>query len=154
MRKKKLIDGSLPDKLSDLLWLAISDLRACAGDDNYRIAMCNWHVSFSDACYVCMAGSIMANSLQCDIQRNFAPDNFTLDTRAKLYAVNCMRKGNFSYCLPHRINTTDKMKLMQVELLYSKMCFLFWHYPHTEHRQDQWFTAWGKIITEMKRLKL
>lgn len=56
----------LPDKLSDLLELAVRDVTKCEAEPKrFRLDMGNWHKPDAGrgVCVVCMAGSIMAQTL-------------------------------------------------------------------------------------------
>ena len=54
--------ATLPDKPSELIRLALSDLEKCEGDSRYEVDMNEWHVPTQKGhvCYVCLAGSVMA----------------------------------------------------------------------------------------------
>lgn len=57
---------NLPDKPSELLILAMTDLEACENDPNYRINMDHW-CNYEDTnngrvCEVCLAGAFLAKS--------------------------------------------------------------------------------------------
>lgn len=93
-----------PDKLSDLIRLALGDLRKCEESPNYRINMIYWHLNIPDEsrCIVCLAGSVMAQTLQFQTSETFnalihqAYDG--LDSTAHrwvagMYALNAARQG-------------------------------------------------------------
>jgi len=55
----------LPDSVGDLIRLAIKDLETCEANPEYEIDMKDWHHydEGTNKCYVCLAGSVMAQSL-------------------------------------------------------------------------------------------
>ena len=55
---------NLPEKMSDLLELAISDLKKCENDPKYEIGMRYWHTFTNPVCLVCLAGSVLAKTLE------------------------------------------------------------------------------------------
>lgn len=56
--------NTLPDKPSELIRLALSDLKKCEEDDRYGINMGVWmKVTGDGECLVCLAGSVMAQTL-------------------------------------------------------------------------------------------
>lgn len=56
--------NKLPNKLSDLLELAIKDLKSCEADPKFVIDMLNWCKETSDGtCGICLAGAVMVRSL-------------------------------------------------------------------------------------------
>lgn len=85
----KLLSGSelLSDKLSDLLELALSDLEFCENDSRYVIDMQQWLV---DGCRVCLAGAVMAKTLNMD----HVISVFDLDDCGKFLAINDARVGD------------------------------------------------------------
>lgn len=85
----------LPNKLSDLLVIALADLKACEEDDNYTIYMRDWHKPNDiGQCEVCMAGAVMAKTLGTakDVRHEPFQDLFT-PNRPKLMAINDVRLG-------------------------------------------------------------
>ena len=59
---------TLPTKPSELIRVALRDLRACEDDDGYVVHMCRWHWPTTDnrgrkVCSVCLAGAVMAQTL-------------------------------------------------------------------------------------------
>lgn len=56
----------LPDKLSELLEVALTDLKKCERSTKYRVSMLHWHtpVPEGNACWVCLAGSVMAKEFK------------------------------------------------------------------------------------------
>ena len=99
----------LPDAPHELVLLAISDLEKVSGDDRYVVCMGRWHSPVSDVehlkdnsentqCAVCFAGSVMAKTLNVDIDRDvkslskvFKKDT---DTVNKLMALDFIRMGD------------------------------------------------------------
>lgn len=65
---KNLHKGKLPDKLSDLLELALDDLAKTERLPRYVIDMATWHAPmlFSEQCAVCLAGCVLARTVGLD----------------------------------------------------------------------------------------
>lgn len=61
--KPKKLKSILPTKPSALLRLALEDLEAVEADKKYKVAMGKWHEP-NGACKVCLAGSVLAKTLQ------------------------------------------------------------------------------------------
>lgn len=93
----------LPDKPSELIRLALSDLRKCEGDPNYEIRMEEWHRPGTDGetCWVCLAGSVMAKSLNAERDCFLYPTDFGTEGWKKLQALNSFRNGNLVYGLQY-----------------------------------------------------
>lgn len=82
----------LPDKLSDLLDLAVTDAERAEADPRYELRMGTWHRPSGSKCLVCMAGAVMAFTLDADPARHLEPDGQNM---TKLWAIDSMREGNF-----------------------------------------------------------
>jgi len=83
----------LPDKPSDLIELALADLIKCERSPKYEIDMSFWHAA-NGICTVCLAGSVMAQSLGVSYNKNSLPSYFESDEKSKLRALDCLRNGN------------------------------------------------------------
>jgi hypothetical protein len=85
----------LPDKLSELIRVALADLRKVEADPRYIVNMANWHVAREGRCEVCLAGAVMAGTLGVDPQRTASPFEFCDDElENKLDALDWVRMGN------------------------------------------------------------
>lgn len=95
MKTKKL-----PKKASDLILLALEDLRKVERSTKYEVDMGSWH-SPNGKCAVCFAGSVMAYSLNANIKRTYEPDNFDEYTENRLFAIDAFREGYINTGLKH-----------------------------------------------------
>ena len=89
----------LPRKPSALIKLALNDLSKVERSKKYKVLMSMWHVpTLDDACFVCLAGSVMAKTLKLDSAKEIDKDNFSdsfsESITNKLLAINDMREGN------------------------------------------------------------
>lgn len=86
----------LPCALSELLHTAIADARSLS-PDTYVPCSSQWHfASTLGTCQVCLAGSLIAGSLNNSPRFNAEPDMFSDDTDDKLRAVDAMRQGEWT----------------------------------------------------------
>lgn len=85
----------LPDKRSELLKLALSNLELIEEDPFYEVKMAIWHDrNFeNEKCQVCFAGSVMAKTLDAPFREYVCPDTFNYETMAKLYWLDRVRTG-------------------------------------------------------------
>lgn len=84
----------LPDKPSELIRLAVADLKRSEADPCYRIEFGTWHdVTPSKICVVCLAGAVMAFSLDVPQLTTTSPQHFRPDIRAKLSALDWGRRS-------------------------------------------------------------
>jgi len=86
----------LPDKPSELIRLALSDLRKCEKDSSYEVVMNEWHTPsrYRPICSVCLAGAVIAQSFHRAKTEYTIPANFSEEK--KLLALNEFRKGYIS----------------------------------------------------------
>ena len=85
---------SLPDNLVDLIEVAINDMKAVKADTNYSFNVNYWHMSCQSKCVVCVAGAIMAKSLNSDPNISVQPSDFYDDSiYHKLTLINFIREG-------------------------------------------------------------
>ncbi len=83
---------NLPDKPSELIRLALNDLALCAADPNYSIEMYEWHKPRDDGvCQVCLAGAVMAKSLNARPTAELYPHHFP--DRQKIKALDDFHDG-------------------------------------------------------------
>ncbi len=95
----------LPEKLSDLIDLALADLRKVEKDDRYAVDMATWHeppgASLDEEatrCHVCFAGAVMAGTLGTMPNVVVLPSDFTSmgddpHTARRLLALDSVRNG-------------------------------------------------------------
>ncbi len=91
---------ALPEKLSDLLLETLDDLDAAENDDGIVIDMDKWHEVSDDACTICLAGCKMRGMGVSDKEK-WGPERFDDATRGRLYALDCLRTGNFAVAFMH-----------------------------------------------------
>lgn len=101
---------TLPDKASELIRLAIDDLEKTEKDDRYKINMTRWHVpDYEDykVCSVCLAGAVMAQSLDANPYEWVSPSVYQIDVALKLKALNYLRYM-VGYCLEDGLALLDQ----------------------------------------------
>ena len=101
----------LPNKLSDLLEVALEDLGKCEKDERYFIDMGDWHEPFHGGrCSVCMTGAVMAKSLDVRSSIQAYPSSFDVDTMNKLLAINDIVFGSIWKAIKLMNPTTDRLQ--------------------------------------------
>ena len=89
-------ENRLPDKLSDLVTLALDDADKL-NRKFYTAASGRWHlpVGFhaNPGCDLCLAGMVIAWTLEGAPATNFHPEDFKSGTRGKLLALDAFRNG-------------------------------------------------------------
>lgn len=86
----------LPNKQSELLRLAIADARKCQADPNYILTMVQWHAKIGEHCHVCLAGAVVAKTLNSASYLCRCPGDFDPDTNEKLKIIDYLRRGIWS----------------------------------------------------------
>lgn len=114
-------DAVLPDALSDLVYLAISDYAALDRGKYYAFSD-QWHgfchVRLRERyCGVCLAGAVIANTFEGAIELRYGPTDFSYDNQDKLFALNAFRLGNMRDALALMGIEREDMTLEQIELL-------------------------------------
>jgi hypothetical protein len=105
---------ALPDKPSELILLALSDLEACEKDPNYKIDMYSWHSpTYGKICLVCLAGSVMAQTLKAYSFQNLLPHDFSEEIAKKLTALNLFREGDVARGL-RELNIMKKFRFRKI----------------------------------------
>lgn len=104
-----LLDSSLPDKPSELLRVALTDLQKGEEDPDFEVHMGVWLVQirqlFPSRCRGCMAGAVMRYSLGIMPEASYESTPLTVDRvtargfSAKLLAINSFRIGRIHEAL-------------------------------------------------------
>lgn len=102
------ISAPPPERLSDLIRLAVHDIKLVADDKRYEIDMEFFHFkpSAEPVCYVCFAGAVMAKTLQFDLDDRLphlfsavAPDPNASAWCDAIEALDAARCGSISNAL-------------------------------------------------------
>ena len=89
-----MTEDTLPNKPSDLIIVALADLEKVEANPNYVIQMDTWHMPSDDGrCVVCLAGSVIASTLNHDRFKTGHPGDFSGAIPDKLDALNDFRSG-------------------------------------------------------------
>lgn len=87
---------TLPDKLHELLALALADFDIISKTPGYEVDMSSWHEADSNTgkCAVCLAGAVMANTLK--VQKHISMsinDVYDSNLATKLRTLDSLRGG-------------------------------------------------------------
>ncbi len=84
----------LPSKPSELILLALKDLRAVEKSKKYVVEMGEWHTpDYRDGkCAVCLAGAVMAKTLKVSVHDDMLPYRMGINDD-KLRALDYFREG-------------------------------------------------------------
>lgn len=87
-------------KPSNLIKLALKDLRKCEKDPRYVVNMNAWHwPNRKRKCEICLAGAIMSQTKGCPIKQDTTPVDFGKVWEERFEAVDCFRIGEIRYGL-------------------------------------------------------
>lgn len=84
---------NLPNVPSELIRLAIADMKLCEADPRYKIELGEWHTPSADVCLVCCGGAVMAKSLDAPIHLEQTPSSFG-EYQRHLTALDNFRWGD------------------------------------------------------------
>lgn len=84
----------LPNKLSELIRVALADLELVEGDPRYQVHMQRWHrpMFSKNICQVCLAGSVMAKTFEAPADEFKTYGDYT--EGYKLLALDFVRSGH------------------------------------------------------------
>jgi hypothetical protein len=108
-QEKEVTVTTLPDKPSELIRLALKDLREVEAMPHYKVDMGYWHgiPTGEKECLVCLAGAVMARHLGANPALPYFPDNYSTDLQEKLHALNSLRQGYVYSGCKHLDCSTD-----------------------------------------------
>lgn len=92
--------NGLPDKPSELIRVALRDLRRVEDNPNYKVDMMVWHCPDGNdgVCRVCLAGAVMAG-LGAPSDEPLSPYGFPAKTVQALCSLNRFRQGRIHHAL-------------------------------------------------------
>jgi hypothetical protein len=86
--------------MSELLTIALNDLEKVEKDPIYQVRMDVWHQGigrYGDQCAVCLAGAVLAKTLEVDPSLNASPGRMgSVDNVDQLLAIDKLRSGGVS----------------------------------------------------------
>ena len=135
---------TLPDNLVDLIDVALKDMKAVKADPKYCFDVSRWHKpSPHSVCYVCVAGAVMAKSLNCHTNENLCPHDFELQDSRKLFLLDRIRQG-------HAYNA--KLIMSQLGWDSGLLKEFFVKAPDSILRQLEYgkTTAWETLLCHLK----
>ena len=136
--------------LSELLTVVVADLKAVLSNPKYKLNVKVWHGKEydSDVCSVCVAGSVMAGTLQSEADLDLSPPCFDRPTTDRLLLINQIRRAPSFYPLTSDYNATFEKSVStdQIDTLFAGIS-----YPLLEEGSlDQW----ERLAENAKRLRL
>ena len=106
---------TLPNIPSELLSIALEDLKLCEKDPDYKIEMNAWHnwESRKKVCYVCLAGAFLAKSHAFPKNQTFNYTNIgnNRELDRQIHSLNMFRCGFIGAGLSF-LNIVDKKGIM------------------------------------------
>lgn len=97
-----------------LIGVAIKDFAKILKDDRYVVDMAEWHDYYSttEKCHVCMAGAVMAGTLEMDCNMSITPG--CTSSNNKLLLINewrCGYAGSIQLMCAHWLNWEDIIQI-------------------------------------------
>lgn len=134
----------LPKKLSSLAKIAIGDLVKAERSSRYQIVMDTWHSPAIGRCSVCLAGSVIAFSLDKQPDRRYLPED--TDFPNQLYALDKLRKGHVADALENM----GRLTLNNLDDAYELSRTM----PTYEDNPGKFKRAFRKLIKDMEAVGL
>lgn len=133
--------SKLPDTLHELLEVAIRDLKAVDKSEDYEIDMTVWYHT-NDKCKVCMAGAVMAKTL------NFGPESFDLgdiwdEEGEKFMIIDDLRLCNIEISYNRLYN--EQLSFQMKQEIRTFQASLHSHLGFGENNRDHFFEQLDEI---------
>lgn len=142
--------NALPDKLSDLIELALNDLAEVERDPRYSVEMWDWHEKKEDYCSVCLAGAVMAKTLGVPYGKTSFPDYFANEKIERaLNAIDRVRIGFVGSAL-HWLNSEMNEDL--VSRMNRKFRIRLGQFQPYSINSDEFKTTMQKIATDLREM--
>ena len=147
----------LPDLPSELLALALDDLKKCQADEQYSFYMGNWHAprdynAEDDVCNVCVAGAVIGKTLGANPKYSYTPSSYPNAISYKLMALDNFRMGNVLSAVRSISNLTglsyneDRVSELDAGLAPPQ--------PHRNYLPKVFMLKMRKIVTGLQELGL
>lgn len=120
---KRVVRRRLPDKLSELLTVALADLQKAEADPRYEINMDEWHAPVGSRCAVCLGGAVLAFSLKTPPMKYVNVIRRGKAVRDKLFAIDYLRRGDVvlaAQCLGISDLRVEKAGIRPRQIVYYK----------------------------------
>ncbi len=110
---KKETTPSPPEKLSDLLRLAVRDCQKVEKMKTHRLNMVEWHAPYDGVCHVCMAGAVVDRTLGADpkVHIDEPLDVADDDWADALLDIDSMRRGYLPYPAGPRVQAKFRLDI-------------------------------------------
>ena len=150
-----------PEKLSDLIRLAVKDARRLNPDRYWpnasiyhqRLVYTRWDPDvygpppLPNACHVCVAGAVIAGTLKVSSDELRSPEDFESAWSGSLYALDYIRSGDYL----HAYRAHYGVSYAQVTMtLRTKLHTLALDYPPVQ----QWFQDWDEFELHIDSLEV
>jgi hypothetical protein len=141
--KKKPI--RLPRVMSELITIALRDLRKVERSPRYLVNMGMYHGRLwgDMRCHVCFAGSVMAKSLRAVHGAGLYPEHFPRN-ESQLYALDCLRTGEVA----------SAAEALNVRRAAARGGSLDRQVPRYETSRKRWRAAMRKLARDLKAVGL
>jgi hypothetical protein len=159
---KTVPESVLPERPSEILEVALRDLKTCMNSSKYNINMTQWLSPAEEGfpCEVCIAGAWIAQSSGVGTEETSCPVDFEHDTAEKLYMINHFREYSIGKALqscPYykRYHLKYRTEYPPDELVESlKAAWSPEMLSIDPYGDDQFFEAWETFIDKLKEHKL
>jgi hypothetical protein len=173
-KNKAQIKFEKATKLSQILAIALSDLKKAEKSKHYIISMNNWHKPTDyKQCMICLAGSVMAYTLHYNKQTNYDTladhNKVPKNHNRKFNALNDLRTGWIDQAYrslknrPPGPKTTQKLNTIlstlnkQFDLAWSTTGLIQWttsSYGWPTYHSPNWWPIMTQLLKHLKQAGL
>jgi hypothetical protein len=144
--------ATLPTLLSELLRLAVWDAIATEQTPGYMLRMNDWHVPIStELCAVCLAGSVMVQTLGVPRNERLRPEDFP-EHRTALEDINDMRNGDVPDGLSGDERAAARLAFADVRTEFDDFCDGYDDEGHVNDECD-FLADWSTYLDAADRLQ-
>ena len=140
----KTEEPRLPEKMSDLIEVALVDLRKVERmKGRYKIDMEVWHLP-NNKCAVCHAGAVMACTLNVGPGVEAEPEDFSAWNRRRLTAIDSLRCGD-AECAGYNLGFRSEKRFLTLRALNRSM-------PHYSDDPGAYKRAMKKLAADLRAI--
>ena len=120
------VTQQVPDRLSQLIRMAIQDGRKVLNQDDLTPEFSVWHEwqSVEKKCAVCLAGAVIANTLGANPTTNVRPTELPEEWRRALWALDYIRTGDYNTAIAYFYRSDDDYGEEQTALTKLGLAYL------------------------------
>lgn len=161
-RMTKAKAANLPKKLSDLIELAVDDVKAVARNKKYILDLDHWHIPMFGVgwapkvvhCAVCFAGSVIANTLKKSIHESIGPDDLSKTDQRAMFALNGVRQGLVVLALYDLEVSERKIEKYKEKYVSTEEFYYGGKALQCKEKRKQFYKDMARVVKQLREVGL